>query len=75
MDTNTLYIGATALAGVVWAIRLEGRVNGHDNKFVDQDKAADKQAEIESERNQDLKDRLVRIETKLDRLPNAIANA
>ena len=49
-----------AVGGVVWLVRLEGRVNGHDDTFVEREKQ-------QTERHEDLKERLVRIETKLDR--------
>ena len=53
---------ATILAGVgavVEVVRLEGRLNGHDTLFGEREKAGD-------ERHEDLKDRLERIERKLD---------
>ena len=48
-----------SLAGIVAAVRLEGRVNGHDKLFEERQLLLD-------ERHSDLKDRLVRIEDKLD---------
>lgn len=56
---NLPYVGA-CLGGVVWAIRQEGRINGVEKLSDERDKQAD-------ERHTDLKDRLVRIEAKLDR--------
>lgn len=52
---------ATTLGVVVWGVRQEGRINVHDTLFKTQEKTAD-------ERHTDLKDRLERIETKLDSL-------
>ena len=57
-----VFEGTVALAGlgaVVWAVRQEGRVNTHDQMFKDRD-------ERDDERTLDLKNRLVRIENKLD---------
>lgn len=51
--------GAAVLGGVVWAVRLEGRVNEHARLFEEREKQAD-------DRHEDLKARLVRIELKLD---------
>ena len=47
------------IGAVVEVVRLEGRLNGHDTLFVEREKASD-------ERHDDLKDRLERIERKLD---------
>lgn len=52
---------ATGLGIVVWGVRQEGRINTHDKLFAIQEKQSD-------ERHTDLKDRLERIETKLDSL-------
>lgn len=52
-------IMTAGLSGVVWAVRTEGRVNTIESLRVEDNKQAD-------ERHEDLKDRLVRIETKLD---------
>ena len=67
MDFTLLGIGAslcgtiaTAASGVVWAVRQEGRINAHDQLFVTREKVAD-------ERHEDLKERLERIERKLDK--------
>lgn len=49
-----------AISGIVWGVRLEGRINGHDVVFTEREK----QLEV---RHQDLCRRLDRIEAKLDR--------
>lgn len=50
---------ATAVGGLIWGVRLEGRVNAHDQRFdLERDQA--------DERHADIKERLVRIEQKLD---------
>lgn len=48
------------IGGVVWAVRIEGKVNAHTSLFDEREKLA------ESRHNQ-LKDRLIRIEEKIDR--------
>lgn len=51
----------TTIVGVTsWNVSLHGRVNGHDKLFEEREKQAD-------ERNDDVKERLKRIEDKLDR--------
>lgn len=50
---------AVAAGVIIWAIRLEGRVNGHDKLFEEREKQA-------CERHEDLVGRLDRIERKLD---------
>lgn len=57
-----LSFGVTLIGGVVWAVRLEGRVNQQDALLVERDKQT-------TERHADMKDRLERIENKLDSLP------
>lgn len=53
--------GSVFVASVVWLVRLEGRINGHDHLFEEREKQAD-------DRHLDLKNRLSRIETKIDTL-------
>ena len=52
-------IGLAAIGAIVEVVRLEGRINSHDTLFVEREKASD-------ERHEELKDRLERIEHKLD---------
>lgn len=52
-------LGLASLTGVIWAVRQEGRLNRHDTLFEERQKSQD-------ERDRDIKDRLVRIEQKLD---------
>lgn len=54
-------LAVTLIGGVAWAVRVEGRVNGHDRLFEERDKAL-------AERHTELQYRLTRIETKLDSL-------
>lgn len=51
-----LVSGSSLVGGVVWAIRQEGRINGHDLLFEEREKKQD-------ERHQETIDRLQRIET------------
>lgn len=50
---------AIVLGGVIWAVRLEGRVNDHDTLFVEREKQT-------NQLHDDVKQRLIRIERKLD---------
>ncbi len=49
-----------AVAGIVWAVRIEGRVNAHQTLFDEREKLAE-------DRYEQLEKRLIRIEAKLDR--------
>lgn len=74
MDTTIVALCVTlllaAVAGVVWAIRLEGKVSEHDQLFEERKTQADERHSVVSVRLVELKDelreRLVRIEQKLD---------
>jgi len=57
---DLLLAGLTGLGGIIWGVRLEGRVNGHDTLFLERQRNQD-------ERDDDIRNRLVRIEQKLDR--------
>lgn len=70
-------ITLSCIGAVVWAVRVEGRVNGHDKAFIDLDKLLNERDEglnklLEerdqrtSERHTELSARLSRIETKID---------
>lgn len=63
MDAGIISIGVTVcfttLGGIIWAVRMEGRINGHDRLFEERKDQAE-------ERQDDIKSRLVRIEQKLD---------
>ena len=54
-----LVVVFAGVGAIVEVVRLEGRLNGHDTLFGEREKAGD-------ERHEDLKDRLERIERKLD---------
>ncbi len=54
------------VAGLVWAIRLEGKVNEHDQLFAEREKQSIERGKADAARLDDLKDHLVRIESKLD---------
>jgi hypothetical protein len=59
-------IGTWGITGLVWAIRLEGKVNEHDQLFAEREKQRLERSEADAQRHDELKDRLVRIEGKLD---------
>lgn len=60
VDLTSLFaVGIPCLAGVVWGVRLEGRINSHDVLFVERDKQ-------QLSNHTDLANRLERIERKLD---------
>lgn len=67
-EGTAIALGLAALGGVTWAVRQEGRINGHDKLFEEREKLAD-------ERHEDNRERLSRIERKLDALPSVIADA
>lgn len=68
---SQLPIVLAGVGGVVWAVRLEGRVNIQDKLFVEREKQLTARQEADTERHTDLKDRLVRIEAGIDRLMDA----
>jgi len=59
-------VATLAAAGIVWAIRLEGKVNEHAQLFVEREKQTLAKNAADTDRHDELKDRLVRIENKLD---------
>lgn len=61
-------VGLSCLTGVVWAIRLEGKVNAHSQLFEEREKQSEARIVADAERHEELKDHLVRIEGKLDTL-------
>lgn len=61
MDPLFATLGGTVIAGVIWAVRQEGRLNAHDALFDEREKQA-------QERHDALSDSLERIEKKLDRV-------
>ena len=68
-------VATAGITGLVWAIRLEGKVNAHEQLFVEREKQALAKNEADSDRHDELKDRLVRIESKLDSLAYGTARA
>ena len=65
----TLTLSLTVCFGgiIIWSVRQEGRINGHDRLFDEREKQAD-------DRHEEMKDRLTRIETKLDALPGRLSS-
>ena len=73
IDTSIVLGASTVICSlVVWSIRQEGRINGHDRLFLIKDEANENMALVLAaqarERHESLQSRLVRIETKLDTL-------
>jgi len=73
IDTSFALAASTVIGSlVVWSIRQEGRINGHDKMFTANEEAGEKLATVLAaaaiERHEALQSRLVRIETKLDTL-------
>lgn len=54
-------VGLPALGGVIWLVRLEGRVNTHEAECAQRQKRAD-------ERHAETNAKLASIDAKLDRL-------
>jgi hypothetical protein len=67
------------IGGIVWAIRLEGKVSQHDQLFTERKAQSDERQEAAAARHeelkQELKERLVRIESKLDTIAYGAAFA
>lgn len=55
-----LTAGAMGIGAVVWAVRIEGRVNGHQQLFGEREKETDR-------RYTEIERRLIRIEDKVDK--------
>lgn len=53
-------LSLAAVGGVIWAVRIEGRVNGHQTLFEEREKQFE-------DRHEEIQARLIRIEQKLDR--------
>ena len=61
-------LGAGIVGVTAWSIRQEGRINEHDRMFEER-KTQDALRQTHSdERHEEIKERLGRIESKLDRL-------
>lgn len=58
--------GAMGVAGIVWGVRQEGRINAHDQKFIDQKELQAQRDLTESARFNAVIGRLDRIEKKQD---------
>lgn len=67
------------ISGIIWAIRLEGKVSQHDQLFSEREKQSQERQQVANERLEELKvelkDRLVRIESKLDTIAYGAAFA
>lgn len=61
MFTSLVSLGLSVFGIAVWSLRQEGRINAHDQLFTEREKQ-------EIIRSDDIKQRLTRIEAKLDSL-------
>ena len=68
MFEPAILLGAVTIlvSGIVWAVRVEGRVNGHDRLFEERDKLHAERDKNLLERHDELSRRLERIEQKID---------
>lgn len=62
-----LSAGLSCVAAIVWAVRVEGKVKGHDRMFTDLGKLIDERDERIRERHLEVVARLVRIESAIDK--------
>lgn len=68
MLESIVALGLALLGVIVWSVRQEGRINGHDELFKSQDKLDLVKQTLADERHQDIKERLGRIEKKIETL-------
>lgn len=61
-----LTIALTVIGGIIWAVRVEGRVTAHDESFAALDKLLEERDEHIKDRHNEVAARLTRIETKID---------
>lgn len=59
-------IATIVVGSVVWAVRIEGKVNNHDSLFIEREK-------LSESRHEAVVARLVRIESKVDKNGNGHA--
>lgn len=75
-DPVTITLGLAGLGGVVWAIRLEGKVSEHDQLFAEREKQSSERQKAAADRHEELKnelkERLVRIESGSARIESKI---
>lgn len=71
MELITWQAIGTLVAGVVYAVRMEGKINVHDEKFKTHEEKFKSQDKITEIQNADIINRLDRIERKQD---NAVNN-
>ena len=61
MVETAVIVGVPVVAGIVWLIRLEGRLNTHEGQCAERQKRLD-------ERHKTIQDHLTSMDGKLDRL-------
>lgn len=59
-------ISLACIGAIVWAVRIEGRVNGHDARFVALEKLLEERDDRVLERHTEIGNRLFRMENKID---------
>lgn len=73
---TAITLGLAGLGGVVWAIRLEGKVSEHDQLFEEREKQSSERQKAAAERHEELKmelkERLVRIENGSARIESKL---
>lgn len=72
MDSMGLFLtsGSLFVGSVVWLIRLEGRVNGHDREHEGHKDRYDELREDQARQHNDLRTDLAYIRARLDTLVN-----
>lgn len=65
---TVLAAGSAIIGGVVWLVRLEGRVDGHQTLFDEREKQFDTLARTGDDRHQEVKTHLLHIEERLDHI-------
>jgi hypothetical protein len=68
MFEGLLTLGLAVMGVIVWSVRQEGRINGHDVLFAAQTQLDEVRLKLADERHSDVKERLTRIELMLSQL-------
>jgi hypothetical protein len=68
MFEGLITIGLAVIGVIVWSVRQEGRINGHDDLFKSLEKIDELRITLANERHADVKERLMRIESKISDL-------
>lgn len=60
-------LAITFVGGIVWAVRVEGKVNGHQTLFDEREKQSESREKRAEAWHDEIQDRMIRIEDKIDR--------